>query len=149
MNGNGKYITSCLACTIRSNLVLMVEQERGYWAGKWVLPGGKLELGERLEECAARECFEETTVKVAVARQVKAYTSYDANTEWDKQVILICFEAHYLSGFPAPGEGVTGAKWVQLDKIKEMNWRNRVVPDLIVRMIDDTLQLRDQSTESS
>lgn len=141
---NGKYVTSCLACTIRNELVLMVEQERGYWAGKWVLPGGKLELGERLEECAARECFEETAVKVAITRQVKAYASYDANTEWDKQVILICFETQYLSGFPSAGEGVTGAKWIQLDKIREMNWRNRAVPDLIMRMIDDTLRLRVQ-----
>ncbi|MGZ4883280.1 MAG: hypothetical protein ACXV2A_05225, partial [Halobacteriota archaeon] len=59
-----------------------------------------------------------------------------------------CFEAQYLSGFPTAGEGVIGAKWMQLDKIKEMNWRNRAVPDLIVRMIDDTLRLRDRSTES-
>ncbi len=128
--------------------MLMVEQERGYWSGKWVLPGGKLELGERLEECASRECFEETAVKVAITRQVKAYASYDANTEWDKQVILICFEAQYLNGFPAIGQGVTGAKWITVDKIREMNWRNRVVPDLIVRMIDDTLQLRERSPES-
>ncbi len=142
---NSKYLTSCLACAIRNNLVLMVEQERGYWAGKWVLPGGKLELGERLEDCAARECREETAVKVAITRQVKAYASYDANTEWDQQVILICFEAQYVSGFPTVGEGVTGAKWIQLDKIKEMNWRNRAVPDLIVRMIDDTRRLRNRS----
>jgi ADP-ribose pyrophosphatase YjhB (NUDIX family) len=135
----GSYVTSCLACTIRSNLVLMVEQEGGYWAGRWILPGGKLELGEGLEECAARECYEETHVKVAISRQVKAYVSYDPNTEWDKQVLLICFEAEYLSGFPHEGQGVTGAKWIEIDKIKEMNWRNRTVPDIILQMIADTL----------
>jgi ADP-ribose pyrophosphatase YjhB (NUDIX family) len=142
---NGKYVTSCLACTIRNNLVLMVEQESGYWAGKWVLPGGKLELGESLEDCAVRECYEETKVKVAVTRQTKAYVSYDPDTEWDKQVVLICFEARYISGFPAAGHGVTGAKWIALDSIKEMNWRNRAVPDIIVRMINDVMQSRNQS----
>jgi len=142
---NGKYVTSCLACTIRNNLVLMVEQESGYWAGKWVLPGGKLELGESLEDCAARECYEETKVKVAVTRQTKAYVSYDPDTEWDKQVVLICFEARYISGFPAAGHGVTGAKWIALDSIKEMNWRNRAVPDIIVRMVNDVMQSVNQS----
>lgn len=142
---NGKYVTSCLACTIRNNLVLMVEQESGYWAGKWVLPGGKLELGESLEDCAARECYEETKVKVAVTRQTKAYVSYDPDTEWDKQVVLICLEARYTSGFPSAGHGVTGAKWIALDSIKEMNWRNRAVPDIIVRMINDVMHSRNQS----
>jgi len=141
---NGRYVTSCLACTMRSNLVLMVEQENGYWAGRWILPGGKLELGESLEECAARECYEETGVKVAVSRQVKAYVSYDPNTEWDDQVLLICFEAEYLTGFPRVGRGVTGAKWIEMEKIKEMNWRDRTVPDIILRMITDTLESRER-----
>jgi 8-oxo-dGTP diphosphatase len=141
---SGKYVTSCLACTVRNNLVLMVEQASGYWAGRWILPGGKLELGESLEDCAARECFEETRVNVAVSRQVKAYVSYDPNTEWDKQVVLICYEAEYVSGFPTVGQGVTGAKWVELDKVKEMNWRNREVPDIILRMITDMLTSRKQ-----
>jgi 8-oxo-dGTP diphosphatase len=141
---SGKYVTSCLACTIRNNLVLMVEQANGYWAGRWILPGGKLELGESLEDCAARECFEETSVKIAVARQVKAYVSYDPNSEWDEQVLLICYEAEYISGFPTVGQGVTGAKWIELDKVKEINESNRDVPDIILQMITDTLQSRGQ-----
>jgi ADP-ribose pyrophosphatase YjhB (NUDIX family) len=123
----------------------MVEQASGYWAGRWILPGGKLELGESLEECAARECFEETSVKVAVSRQVKTYVSYDRNSEWDEQVLLICYEAGYVSGFPTVGQGVTGAKWIELDKVEEMNRRNKEVPDIILRMITDTLQSRGQT----
>jgi len=61
--------------------VLMVEQESGT-GPSLDTPGGKLELGEGLDDCAARECYEETHVKVAISRQVKAYVSYDPNTEW-------------------------------------------------------------------
>ena len=32
--------------------------------GKWCVPGGGLELGETVAECAAREVFEETGVKI-------------------------------------------------------------------------------------
>ena len=125
--------------------MLMVEQASGYWAGRWILPGGKLELGESLEDCAARECFEETSVKVTVSRQVKAYVSYDPNSEWDEQVLLICYEAEYVSGFPTVGQGVTGAKWIQLEKVEEMNLCYKEIPDIILRMITDTLQIKGQT----
>lgn len=32
--------------------------------GKWVFPGGSIELGERLEEAARREVFEEAGIRV-------------------------------------------------------------------------------------
>jgi hypothetical protein len=74
--------------------------------------------------------------------------SHDPNTEWDKQVLLICFEAQYLSGFPTVGQGVTGAKWIALDKVNEMNWRNQEVPEIILRMITDTLASRNHATSA-
>lgn len=36
----------------------------GFEQGKWNLPGGHLEMDESLEECAVRECREETGVTV-------------------------------------------------------------------------------------
>ena len=33
--------------------------------GTWTMPGGKLHFGERFEEAAIREVFEETGVKIA------------------------------------------------------------------------------------
>ncbi|HLE02058.1 MAG TPA: NUDIX hydrolase, partial [Dehalococcoidia bacterium] len=32
----------------------------GFWQGKWVCPGGRLELGEGIEEGVKREVKEET-----------------------------------------------------------------------------------------
>ena len=34
--------------------------------GAWVLPGGHIEIGESLEECAVREVFEETGIQIEV-----------------------------------------------------------------------------------
>lgn len=45
---------------VRSGRVLLVRSRSGYWS----TPGGHLDFGERLEECAARETEEETGVRV-------------------------------------------------------------------------------------
>ncbi|HEC67119.1 MAG TPA: NUDIX hydrolase [bacterium] len=37
-----------------------------FGAGQWVLPGGALELYERFEICAIRECQEETGVSIKI-----------------------------------------------------------------------------------
>ena len=46
----------------RDNRVLLVLSER--WGGKYVVPGGHIELGERIEETVLREVKEETGLDV-------------------------------------------------------------------------------------
>jgi 8-oxo-dGTP diphosphatase len=43
--------------------LLLVERARGYGKGTWCLPGGHLEPGETIAQCALRELLEETAVK--------------------------------------------------------------------------------------
>ena len=40
----------------------------GSFKGAWVLPGGHIDPGESLEECALRELWEETGVKVDIEK---------------------------------------------------------------------------------
>ena len=48
--------------------------ERKYPPYGWSLPGGHLEEGESLEECAAREAKEETSLDVRILAQVRTYS---------------------------------------------------------------------------
>lgn len=43
-----------------SGTITFVRQERGPYAGSWLLPGGKIEPGESPEDTARREALEET-----------------------------------------------------------------------------------------
>jgi 8-oxo-dGTP pyrophosphatase MutT (NUDIX family) len=47
----------------RDGRVLLIHKTRGPYAGRWDLPGGKLEHGESPEECLVREVHEETGVR--------------------------------------------------------------------------------------
>ena len=46
--------------------VLLVQRGRPPRAGQWGLPGGMLELGERLVDAAAREVREECSIEIEI-----------------------------------------------------------------------------------
>lgn len=63
-------------------------------AGKWELPGGKIEPGEMAEDCLARELHEEFEIVVRVGRPLGSNVhAYD-----DKTVELLFFDVEYVSG---------------------------------------------------
>lgn len=50
---------------IRNNRVLLGERTGAHGGGTWALPGGQLEMGESIENCAQREVLEETGLELA------------------------------------------------------------------------------------
>ncbi len=58
-------IEATICHIIRGKKLLLKKATRGISVGKWNAPGGKLEPGEAPEECAKREVFEETGLRVS------------------------------------------------------------------------------------
>jgi 8-oxo-dGTP diphosphatase len=52
----------------RNGKFLMQRRIGAHGAGTWSIPGGKLDFGESLEECGAREVYEETGVRIKNVR---------------------------------------------------------------------------------
>lgn len=53
-------VTKATLCYIvRGGKILLIRKKQGFGAGKWNAPGGKINDGESLEQCVARELNEE------------------------------------------------------------------------------------------
>jgi ADP-ribose pyrophosphatase YjhB (NUDIX family) len=134
-----RFIVGCGAIVMgKDKRMLMVRQQAGYWAGKWIFPGGKLEMGETLEGAARREVLEETGCTFETVRQIGAYVSYDPQTSFEKQVVLVYYLGNLAGGRLIVGEGVTESGWFFADEIEAMAAKGEV-PAILLRVLEDAL----------
>ena len=80
----------------------------------WEFPGGKLEVGETLEQCVQRECREELGISIQVdGRLMDIEHAYP-----DLTVKLTVFLAHIQSGTPQLLEH-NACAWIACDQIDD------------------------------
>lgn len=103
------------AVIAREGRVLLAKRpEGGRHPGAWEFPGGKVEPGESLGECVAREMAEEMGVRVSVG-PVLAAASHDYP---DLSIELTAFECVIESGEPAD-IGCAAHAWVRFGDVAE------------------------------
>jgi len=81
---------------IKENKVLLGKRKNSHGEGAWCFPGGHLEFNESWEDCAMREIFEETGLKVKNIRF--ATTTNDIFEKENKHYITIFMLADYDFG---------------------------------------------------
>jgi len=99
-----------------SDRVLLVKhkpERGGFWQGKWICPGGKLELGESIEDGIRREVKEETNLEIKLTTPLIPFERIvESEGQTKLHVIYIDYLAELCSGDLQPDSDVGEAKWV-------------------------------------
>jgi mutator protein MutT len=85
---------------------------QGTMGGLWEFPGGKLELGETVEDCIRREIREELGIEIVVGNHLITIN----HTYSQFQVTLIVHHCQHLTGEPQTIE-CDEVCWVTLDEL--------------------------------
>lgn len=103
----------------RAGAVLLMLRQGAHGAGSWAPPGGHVEFGESLEECAIRETLEETGLRVMGVR-FRAITN-DVFESYGRHYITIWMEATVAAGEPAmmAAEEMSDLRWFAWDALPQ------------------------------
>lgn len=110
----GRQENAASVALINGNRVLLVQRARLPHAGLWTLPGGRLEPGETLEECAVREVREELGLAVSRLQPVMRLVPGDSD------FVLQCFATQTFEGTVAPSDEIMAWRWIALSALGDL-----------------------------
>ncbi len=104
-----------------SDRVLLVKhrpERGGFWQGRWICPGGKLELGERIEDGVRREVREETNLEIRLTSPLAPFDRIvESEGQTELHVIYIDYMAEKSEGDLKPDSDVEEARWATREDI--------------------------------
>ena len=107
------------AVVLEARRVLLVERGQEPHKGLWSLPGGVLELGERLADGLRREVREETGLEIRLLELVEVFERIlpDGEGRSEYHYVLIDYLCEKAGGKLCPGDDVSRAEWVELEHL--------------------------------
>src|SRR5512133_2511682 len=107
------------AVIVHDGRVVIVQRGTEPLKGQWSVPGGGLEVGETLRQCAVREAREETGLEIEVGEVLEVfdaiYRQPDGRIQY--QYVLIDFACRLLGGELRAGADAVQARWVTVEEL--------------------------------
>jgi 8-oxo-dGTP diphosphatase len=107
------------AVILDGDRVLLIKRAHEPLKGQWSLPGGGVEVGETLEQAAAREVREETGLDVEVGPIVDVIDriAHDPSGGVEHHFVLVDFVCRPSGGTLCCASDADAAEWVSLDAL--------------------------------
>jgi len=112
-------VPSAAALVYHQGALLMVKRKFAPGAGKWSLPGGKIEVGETAQYAAAREVLEECGVRIKIRELLNAVDAifYDNAQRVRFHYLILVYLGEYISGSPQNSPETLDVRWIPLRDI--------------------------------
>jgi ADP-ribose pyrophosphatase YjhB (NUDIX family) len=114
------------AVILRQGRVLIVRRANPPLQGEWSIPGGALELGEKLCDGIAREVYEETGLEVEVGPVLDVIDSIfpDAEGRTQYHYVLVDYLCRVRSGNAMAASDASELCWAQPDELESLGMKS-------------------------
>jgi len=118
---------------IRNKKLLLVKRKYNPDAGYWSIPGGHLDLGERVRKAAEREAYEETGFKVKATKLAGIIDKimYDGEGNVEYHYVLLNYFVEQIEGDenqePIADDDALDARFVPFNELKSYNLTKSLV----------------------
>lgn len=107
------------AVVFQGGKVLLVQRKVDPYAGRWSIPGGAIELGERARDALVREVMEECGIEVEPLEVVDVYDNIMEDDEGIRfHYVVIDYLTRHISGRPKAGSDAEDVRWVPLSDLE-------------------------------
>lgn len=109
------------AIIVQEGKILLAKRGSEPGKGKWSVPGGLVELGEKVEKAVIREVKEETNLDVEVVRLVDAVDNIilDPNGKLHFHFVILDYITKLKGGTLQSSSDVLDTKWVRIDEAED------------------------------
>jgi 8-oxo-dGTP diphosphatase len=105
---------------VRNGQVLLIRRGKPPLQGRWVVPGGTVELGETLEGALVREMEEETSLRV---EPIEVLTVFDRIEREGERVVyhyvIVDYLCRWLAGEARAGSDALDVAWATPDQLAD------------------------------
>ncbi|HVJ04303.1 MAG TPA: NUDIX hydrolase [Candidatus Saccharimonadales bacterium] len=117
------------AVILRDGEALIVRRANPPLQGEWSIPGGALDLGEKLRDGVAREVLEETGLVVEVGPVLDVFDSIFPDSEGRTQYhyVLIDYLCHPLAGTLNAASDAAEVRWARPGELEDLGMKQLTI----------------------
>lgn len=120
---------------VHDGRVLLIRRGKEPMRGRWVVPGGTVELGESLSDAVVREVLEETGVRVRPRDVMLVFDRIERRAgEVQYHYVIVDYRCDYVSGDARAASDALDAAWVAEDEIGDYDLPD-LARDLVLRAL--------------
>jgi 8-oxo-dGTP diphosphatase len=123
------------AVIVHEGRVVLIQRSKEPLRGRWVIPGGTVELGETLEDAVVREVREETGLTVRPTAIVLVFDRIFRDESGVRyHYVIIDYRCEYVAGDLCAASDAAAAAWARADELAGYD-----VPEQALRIIQEAL----------
>ena len=124
------------AVIVKEGRIALIKRKNEPFKGKWALPGGFVDYGEKTEDAAVREALEETSLNVELLSLLGVYS--DPKRDPRGHTVGVIYLAKPVGGELKAADDAAEAKWHDISQPVELAFDHGIIYADALKALEST-----------